>query len=96
MARKVRYLYKLLYDKDSHEFDTFSAHIGHTTNANLNQIILGLGTYFFPVAALYKKKRAMHNGIGKPHTMKIRCYVEHMTKPNEYLAVFWVQIWTNI
>ena len=36
------------------EFKKILVHIGHSTNTNLNNIILGIGKYFFHIDAISK------------------------------------------
>ena len=42
--------------------------------AHLNQVILVLGTHFYPVNTFSKQNRAMYRGMGKPQKLKVRCY----------------------
>ena len=58
------------------------------TTAHLSRIVLGLGTYFFPVNALSKQKRAMRRGIRKSRELKVRLYAGHLIDLNDYLDAF--------
>ena len=53
----------------------------------MTSIILGLGTYFFPVDALSKQKRVMRRETSKPRGLKVRRYTDSLIDINEYLAV---------
>ena len=87
-AMKIQYLRMLLRGKALREFETLSGQIGHITNASLNHIILGLGTYLFPVNALSKQKCAMRHKMRKPHKLKTSCYAVRLAEFNEGLALF--------
>ena len=69
------------------QLDILSAEVGSTTSENLKSIILGLGTYFFPVDALSKQKRAMLQGMKNPCGLKVRFYAAHMIDCNKCLAL---------
>ena len=56
--------------------------------AYLNQVILGLGTYFPPVNAFSKQKRAMLHGTRNTCELKVRRYADHIIYLNEYLDAF--------
>ena len=62
--------------------------MGSATKANLNHIILGLGTFFSPVNILSKQNHVMCRGMGKSRRLKVRCYTAHLIDLNEYLAEF--------
>ena len=51
--------------------------------SHLNRVILGLGTYLFPVNALSKKKRMMRHGMSKPHKLKVRYYTARLIDLND-------------
>ena len=53
-AGKIQYLCKLLRGETLCEFKKILAHITHSTNINLNKIILGTGTYLFPINNISK------------------------------------------
>ena len=61
----IQYLYMLVRGESLCLFDALSAEVGSTTPENLTSIILGLGTYFFPIITLSKKNRAMRHGMRK-------------------------------
>ena len=58
-----------------------------TTMAYLDQLSLGLGTYFSPVNALSKQKREMHHTIHNMRELKLRRYATLMIILNGYLIV---------
>ena len=62
--------------------------MGHTTNRSFNRIILGLGTYLYPMNTLSNDFFEIHYGMGKPRGLKFRRYATHTIKLNEYFAVF--------
>ena len=51
----IQYLRNLLRGETLHKFDTLYVKVRSTAIANLNQVILGLGTYFFPVDFFLRK-----------------------------------------
>ena len=55
---------------------------------HLNQVILGSGTYFPPVNALSKQKRAMRHRMSKTCELKVTCYDAFIIDINEYLGSF--------
>ena len=72
--KNIQYLHILVRGEVLHQFDTLSSEVGFTNSENLKNIILGLGTYFFPVNALSKQKRAMRRVINKQKILKVRRY----------------------
>ena len=48
-STKRKYLRTLLCGRALHQFATFHAQVGSTDTKHLNRIVLGLGTYLFPV-----------------------------------------------
>ena len=84
-AAKSQYMCTLLHEKALRDFETHSGQIGHTTNANFNRIVLGVGTHSFPINALYKQKCEMCRRIGNPYKLKARRYLVNMIKLDEYL-----------
>ena len=83
-----QYLCNFIYDETLCEFETICDKIGSTTNMHLNQIILGLIAYPFPVNAVSKKNRTMQQGMINTHKFKVRSYAAHTAELNEYLAIF--------
>ena len=55
---------------------------------NLAYIILGFGTYFFPVNVLSKQKHDMHHRMRDPLGLKVIHYAAHLVDLNDYLAMF--------
>ena len=55
---------------------------------HLYHIILGLGTYFFPVTMFSREKCAMCRGTRKLRKLKVICYASCMNYINWYLASF--------
>ena len=51
---KLQYLHTLICVEALRQFDNLCAQVVSITIVHLNQVILGLGTYFFPVNALSK------------------------------------------
>ena len=78
----IQYLCMLVRGEALHRFDTLSAEVVSATPENMTYIIIGLGTYFFPVNALSKKKRAMSCGMRKLNGLKVRHYADHLIEPN--------------
>ena len=69
---KIQYLLTLVRGNALHYFDTLSAEIRSARPETLPSINLGLGTYFFPVNALSKQKRAIYHGKRKPRGLIVR------------------------
>ena len=63
---KLQCLRTLLHVYSLRKFNILCVQVGGITMSNLNQIILGLGTYFNPVNALTKQKCEMHCGMKNP------------------------------
>ena len=82
----------LLRGQVLHDFETILVHIRHTINTNLNQIILVLNTYLFPITNLSKQKRAMRLRMRKPHELNLRRYEAHIIKLNYYIEIVCVCI----
>ena len=59
-----------------------------TNPLTVQDIVLVLGAYFYPVNSLSKKKRVMRRGIRKPHGSKVRRYTDFLIGLNNYLASF--------
>ena len=54
----------------------------------MKSIILGLGTYCFPVIAMSKQRRAIRHRMRNPRGLKVRRCAAHMIDLNKYFAVF--------
>ena len=85
---KIQYLCTLVRGEALRQLDTLSVEVRSTNSENLKYIILGLGTYLFPVNVLSKQKRTMRHGMRKPRGLKLRCYVYCMIDIDNYLDVF--------
>ena len=85
-SANIQYLHMLLCGEVLRQLDTFSVELGSTTTTYLNQITLGLGTYFPTIDTLSKQKRAMRCVMRKPRRSKVRCYAARMICLNEYLT----------
>ena len=72
----IQYLCILLHGEAIHQLETLSVEVGSLTIEHLNRIILGFGTYLFPVNVLSKKKRAMHRIMRDPGKLKVRRYYD--------------------
>ena len=51
-SANIQYFCKMVCGEALHHFDMLSSEVGITTSENLKSIILGLGTYSFPVNTL--------------------------------------------
>ena len=67
---KIKYLCTLVCVSVLCQFETLSAEVEITTPENLKSIILGLGTYSYPVNALSNRKPAMRHGMRKRSGLK--------------------------
>ena len=74
--------------EELHQLDTLSVEVVSTTSEHSKIVILGLGTYLFPVDVLPKKKCEMLRRMRNPHELKVRLYATHMIYINECLYVF--------
>ena len=81
-SAKIQYIFALLCGKELREFETLCIQIGNMTTTHLNQILLGLGTYFFTSNDLFRQNRAMRHGIRKPRELKVRHYAARMIELN--------------
>ena len=81
-SAKTKYLCTLLRGEALHQLDTFCVEAGSTTTTHLNRIILGLGTYFFPIYVLSNKNHAMRRGMRKPKELKVIRYAAHIIELN--------------
>ena len=66
---KLQYINMLLCVEALSQFNTLWYQVGSTTIAYLNQVILGLGTYFFPMNLL---KRAICRIMRKQLRLNVR------------------------
>ena len=66
----IWYLRTLVHDKALIHIDTFSAEVGSTNSYHFKYILLGLGTYSFPVNTLSDQKPAVCRGMRKPYILK--------------------------
>ena len=64
---KLQYLCAILRGEALCQFDTLFAKVGSTTTTHLNRVVLGLGTYFFPVNEFSKQRCAMSQKMIKPY-----------------------------
>ena len=78
----------LLRGKALRKIDMLSVEVGNTAITDLNRTILSLVTYFYPIDALSKQKRAMHHGMSKPCKLKVRLYDACLIYLNYNLGVF--------
>ena len=67
---KTQYLCALVHIETLCQLDTLSIEVGSMTSEHLKLIILVLVTYFPPVNAMSKQKRAMRRGMRKLHSLK--------------------------
>ena len=87
-SAKIQYLRTMVYDKSLSHLYMLSADLEITTSEHSKFIILGLGTYFFPINSLSRQKRVMFHVMRKLRGLKVRCCAYRMIDLNEYLDVF--------
>ena len=87
-GEKLQYIQTWIHGEALHEFKNLCDHIENMITTHLNKIILGLGTYFPPINALYKKNHATERGMRKSHKLKVSCYAVIMGELNGYLDIF--------
>ena len=73
-GEKIQYLHTFLHEEYLREFKTLCGHISNSNTIHPNQIILGLGTYFFQVNMLPKQKLKMRHGMSNSRGLKFRNY----------------------
>ena len=81
-SENIQYLCTLLHGESLHQIDTLCAKVESTDIKNYNRIILGLGTYFYPINTLSNQKHAMHRRMRNPRELKVRRYAAHMIELN--------------
>ena len=69
---KVIYLHTLVRGESLFQFDSLPADTGGANPLNVETVILGLGSHFFPVNSLPKQKHAISCGMRKPCGFKVR------------------------
>ena len=87
-AVKVQYLHMLVSGEALHQFYSLSADVKSTNHLTVEDIILGLGAYFFPVNFLSKQECAILRVMRKPRGIKLRRYTDFLIDLNEYLDYF--------
>ena len=80
-AANIHYLCTLVRGEALVHIDMLSAEVVSTTSEHLKSIILGLGTYFFSVNSLLKR-RAMSCRMRKSRGLKVIRYTAHVIEPN--------------
>ena len=86
-SANIYYMYTLLRGVDLRQPNTFYVEVVSKTIPHVQNIILGLGTYFFPVNALSKQNRTMRRGTNKPRSLEVIRYGAHMIDLNDYFSV---------
>ena len=64
------------------------ADVEGTNPLTVENIILGLGLYFYPVNLLSKQKRVMRHGMRNTQILKVPQYADRLIDLNEYLDLF--------
>ena len=59
----MQYIFNLKCGEALREFLTLCVNIRDTNTTNLNQILLGLGTYFLPINEFLKQNFGLHHGM---------------------------------
>ena len=86
-SENIKYFRTPVHGQVLRQFYMLYSEVGITTSENLSIIILGLGTYFFPVNALSKQNRTMRRGTNKPRSLEVIRYGAHMIDLNDYFSV---------
>ena len=87
-AANIQYLRTLADREAICQFGSLLAEVESTNPLTTEDIILGLGAYFFPVNSLSKQKRVMRRGVRKPRVLKLRCYAARLIYLDDYLDSF--------
>ena len=93
---KVQYIHALVHGEVLHQFDFLSSDVEGTNPLTVENIILGLASYFFPMNSPWKQKRAMRRGMRKPHGIKVGLYVASLIDMNECGILFEIFCVTEI
>ena len=81
-STNVQYLRTLGRVKNVSKFDWLSADVESSNPLAVEDIILGLGVYFFPGNSLLKKKSAIRHGMRKHCGLKVRRYRDNFIDLN--------------
>ena len=68
------------------QFDSLPADAEGANPLNVETIILGLGSYLFPVNSMSKQKHTIPCGMRNLCDLKVRQYADRLIDLNEYLA----------
>ena len=68
-----QYLHTLVHEELLRQFYTLSSDVESTVPLTVQDIILGLVLYFYPVNLLLNQKCAIRCGMRKPRGIKLRC-----------------------
>ena len=79
VSARIHYIRTVLRGEVLSQLDTFSIEFGGTTTTHLNRVLC-LGTYFLPINALPKQKRAMCRGMRKSRKLKVRRYTARINR----------------
>ena len=80
---KVKYLPTLVCGEALRQFDSLSADMEGTNPLIVENIILGLASYFFPTNSIWKQKHVMQCGMSKLRRLKVRRYMASLIDMNE-------------
>ena len=79
---EIQYICTLVRGEALHQFESLSADTEGTNPLNVEDILSGLASYFFPLNFLVKQIRAMRRRMRNPHSLKFR-YGAHLIDINE-------------
>ena len=77
-TRKIQFLRTMLRRGALRGFDVIAGQVGSTNNTHLQQIKEGLLSYFTPLNALNKKKRAMRCAMRKPRDVHLKRFAAQL------------------
>ena len=80
---RINYLCMMLCGQALRDFNKLKYQCGGATNNHLKLIQEVLHEYFFPINALYKKKRLMRRTLRKPQSMTLKCFAARLTEINK-------------
>ena len=80
---KVQYIRALVHGEVLHQFDFLSSDVEGTNPLTVENIILGLASYFFPTNSIWKQKHVMQCGMSKLRRLKVRRYMASLIDMNE-------------
>ena len=90
---RVQYLHKLVQRELFRQFDYLYTDVEGKNPLTVEDYILVLSAYYFPVNLLSNKKGSMQCGMRRPKRLKVRGYTARLNGLNKLFALF---LWENL